>query len=188
MIVDRVRAWRRRTIAAGAAGALACVGSAAWSVHSARAVAPRLPETRLAAPPVDAPSPGPEPLEMRGFSKLLSAPPPPAPPTSDDKTTAEGARFSLLGISEGPDGLVAAVHDRADDRVHFVREGDTLGKVTVTRVASREIEIGGAAEASGSNGAGRGETSGGVRMRLVAPKPPGGSGSTTPPAAEKGGA
>lgn len=105
---------------------------------------------------------------MRGFAKLLSVPPPPVPVAEDPRAVKEGTRFSLIGISDGPDGLVAAVHDREDDRVHFVREGDLLGKATVKRVGSREVELAGGAGESTER-----------TMRLRDPRPPG---STSAPA------
>ncbi len=162
MSADRAKAWRRRTVVAGTAGALVCVASAAWSVNASRAVQPMLPEPSAIAPHEDQPASSPEPLDMEGFAKLLSVPPPPVAVAVDLKAVVEGARFSLLGISDGPDGLVAAVHDRSDDRVHFVREGDQLGKATVKRVAPREVEIAGAPEAYGDQ-----------RIQLQKPKAPG---------------
>jgi hypothetical protein len=145
-----------------------CGFSAAWSVNASRAVAPNLPEAHATTPQIDQPASAPDPLDMHGFAKVLSVPPPVAAVEADPKAVAEGSRFSLLGISDGPQGLVASIHDRSDDRVHFVREGDQLGKAIVKRVAPREVEIAGTA-APGTLGTSAG---GNQRIQLREPKLP----------------
>jgi hypothetical protein len=155
----RIQLWRRRTIAVTLAGVAAFGASAAWAWRASSPVQPRLPEP----PPVrtEQPPAAIEPLQLAGFAKLLS-PPPPAVETPEDAARAAGEqRFALLGIVSKDGALVAAVHDRKDDRVHFVKEGDTLGSATVVRVAARSVEIGDA-----GGGPAR-------RYQLSSPKPPG---------------
>lgn len=166
MSLRRLQAWRRRTALAGAIGIALCGASAAWSVRASREIEVALPEVATqSAEPEPA---GLEPLPLDSFAKRLTfpAPPQPEPGAAPDDPRQGDARFALLGIVESPEGgLVAAIHDRADDKVHFVREGDTLGRSEVRKVAPRSVELA------------EGDTS--RRLELKAPKPPGSGGGAS---------
>ena len=140
MSAARIARWRRLTWAAAAGGVALCTASGAWLSHAMRPVEPALPDAPRVA---DVAEPaGPAPLAMAGFAKLLSPPPPPAPESTDPtKDEQRGYRYTLLGVVQQDGRFVAAIHDRGDDRVHFVREGDTLGSATIGHVEGRSVEI-----------------------------------------------
>lgn len=171
MSVQRLRAWRRRTMLAGAIGIALCGASTAWSVRASREIEVSLPEVATqSAEPEPA---GIEPLPLDSFAKRLTFPAPPAQPepgSNPDEVRSADSRLVLLGIVESPEGgLVAAIHDRSDDRVHFVREGDTLGRSRVKAVAPRSVELA------------EGDTA--RRLELKSPRPPGSAPGSAPASA-----
>lgn len=168
MSVQRLRAWRRRTMLAGAIGIALCGASAAWSVRAAHEIEVSLPEVATRTTEPEPPSI--EPVPMESFARRLTFPAPPAQPepgANPDEARSADTRLVLLGIVESPEGgLVAAIHDRSDDRVHFVREGDTLGRSRVRAVAPRSVDLA------------EGDTA--RRLELKSPKPPGSGPGSTP--------
>ncbi|MBM4114107.1 MAG: hypothetical protein FJ253_12185 [Phycisphaerae bacterium] len=48
-------------------------------------------------------------------------------------------RVELLGIARDGDTLVAALYDPADDRVHLVRDGESIAGVDVKKVEANRV-------------------------------------------------
>lgn len=145
---------QRATYATWIVGGVAFIAALVWA--SRAGVTPQLPEVSHPGPAVlrvdgageadgtDGPGPGGDPLP--GFARRFSpAPPPPEiAPTTPSGPAPEpilAQRLQLLGIAREGDALVAALYDPEDDRVHLVRDGDTLADVEVRQVAERTVTL-----------------------------------------------
>lgn len=164
MTPPRVARINRLTALTLGAGAIAVAAAALWAARpSLELDLPPVPST--AAPTVDQPTTAEvPPSRLPGFMNRLS----PAPPEVAKATLkAEpiespiAQRVELLGIARDGDTLVAALYDPADDRVHLVRDGESIAGVDVRKVEAHRVLL-----AKGDR----------VRtLSLSAPRPPAGS-------------
>jgi len=124
------------------AGAIAVGLATLWAARPALDVqlpaVPSRPTPEAAQASADAVVPS----RLPGFANRLS----PAPP---ERATASlkvepiespiAQRVELLGIARDGDTLVAALYDPADDRVHLVRDGESIAGVDVRRVEANRV-------------------------------------------------
>ncbi|MFO0826731.1 MAG: hypothetical protein U0572_01170 [Phycisphaerales bacterium] len=141
--VDR---WRRATRATWCAG-LAALALVAWRGLATGDVSARMPAIPA---PAEARAAGPDaiaPLETRGFAKRLSpAPPVAVADAAPAAPKAPSIRLELVGIVRRADGFAAVLYDPAEDRVHVVASGESVGGVLVRSVAERDVTLARAGE------------------------------------------
>lgn len=143
MTPPRVARINRLTALTLGAGAIAVAVAAVWAARpSLELDLPPVPS--VAASTADQPTTAevPAPSRLPGFTNRLS----PAPPEVAQATLkAEpiespiAQRVELLGIARDGDTLVAALYDPVDDRVHLVRDGESIAGVDVRKIEAHRV-------------------------------------------------
>lgn len=139
---DPLRRLRLRIAATSIVGAVGMLVSASWAL---RFVAPPVATLPTLAPVVSDESADPvaATVDRAAYEVALwnPPPPPPPPPVPPAPERIESLRLELVGIVVTEGQTIAAIYDPTDDRIHLVRDGESIGTRSIVRVTSTFAEI-----------------------------------------------